>query len=36
MDCEMPHLNGYEATKIIKSKAREFNKEIRILGYSAL
>ena len=31
----MPILNGYEATKIIKEKARESNEYVCIIGYTA-
>eukprot|EP00828_Plagiopyla_frontata_P010684 TRINITY_DN1574_c0_g1_i3.p1 TRINITY_DN1574_c0_g1~~TRINITY_DN1574_c0_g1_i3.p1 ORF type:complete len:406 (-),score=54.97 TRINITY_DN1574_c0_g1_i3:120-1337(-) len=35
MDCQMPILNGYEATKIIKEKALEYNQFVRVIGYTA-
>ena len=31
----MPILNGYEATKIIKEKAFEFKKNVKVIGYTA-
>ena len=35
MDCQMPILNGYEATKIIKTIALSLNKYVSIIGYTA-
>ena len=35
MDCSMPIMNGYDATKIIKEKAKQFNESVRIIGYTA-
>ena len=31
----MPILNGYDATKIIKQKAKSVNEQVRIIGYTA-
>ena len=35
MDCQMPILNGYDATKIIKEKAMQSSKAVRVIGYTA-